>query len=97
MVERLAAQLGAAPDWHWGGEQEQLEALEHYRLDLVAVNLDSSTPWTAKVGLIRPYYTEETGQKPPKRDHVVATPPGENAWLKEVGVFFAEHGSEVRP
>ncbi len=58
LIERFASSLGAAPDWFWGGEQEHMEALQHYELDLVAGGLEASSPWAKKVGLTRPYFTE---------------------------------------
>src|SRR4051812_29357091 len=35
LVREFAQELGATPEWHWGGEQAQMEALEHYQLDLL--------------------------------------------------------------
>ena len=53
LVRDLAASLGAAPEWHWGSEQEHMEALETYDLDLVIGGLESNTPWSKKIGLTR--------------------------------------------
>lgn len=58
LVRQLASELGATPEWHWGGEQPQLEALEHYELDLVVGGLTSETPWSKQVGLTSPYFEE---------------------------------------
>ncbi len=67
LVRRLAESLGAAPDWYWGGEQQHMEALRHFELDLVIGGLDAATPWAKTVGLTRPYFTERIS---------VAVPPG---------------------
>lgn len=58
LVRDFATSLGAAPEWFWGGEQQHLEALERFELDLVIGGLDASTPWAQKIGLTRQYYTE---------------------------------------
>jgi len=98
MVRDLAASLGAQPEWHWGSEQEHMEALEAFQLDLVIGGIESKTPWSKKVGLTRPYYKErdasgaESG-KQRTREHVIATPPGENAWLKRLQEFLQQEKS----
>jgi polar amino acid transport system substrate-binding protein len=58
LVRRFAASLGASPDWCWGSEDRNLEALERFELDLLAGGLQASTPWAKKVGLTRPYFKE---------------------------------------
>jgi polar amino acid transport system substrate-binding protein len=58
LVRRFAAELGATPEWHWGGEQQHLEALEHYQLDLVVGGMTDETPWAKYVGLTSPYFEE---------------------------------------
>ena len=59
LVRQFAASLGATPEWIWGGEQEHLQALERYQLDLVVGGLDASTPWQKKIGVTRPYFVEK--------------------------------------
>ena len=58
LVRRFAAELGATPEWHWGGEQQHMEALEHYQLDLVIGGMTDETPWSKYVGLTSPYFEE---------------------------------------
>jgi polar amino acid transport system substrate-binding protein len=58
LVRRLAAQLGATPDWHWGSENRHMNALKRFELDLVVAGLDAKTPWSKEVGVIRPYFEE---------------------------------------
>lgn len=58
LVRRFAKELGVTPEWLWGGEQEHLEALEHYQLDLVIGGLTDATPWSKYVGLTAPYFVE---------------------------------------
>jgi len=78
LVRGFARTLGATPEWHWGADERHMEALEHFQLDLAIGNLDSKTPWANKVGLTRPYF----------EDHVMAVPPGENAWLKRLSEYL---------
>src|SRR5947209_5783145 len=58
LVKKFAAGLGATPEWHWGGEQQQMEALEHFQLDLVIGGVTNSTAWSKYVGLTSPYFEE---------------------------------------
>lgn len=58
MVRQLAEELGAKPEWHWGSEQQHMEALTHYELDLVIGGLSDTTPWSKEVGLTAPFFEE---------------------------------------
>jgi len=58
LLRNFASQLGTGIEWHSGGEQEQLEALEHYQLDIVIGGLTNRTPWAKYVGLTSPYFEE---------------------------------------
>lgn len=160
LARRLAADLGATPEWVWGGEQRQMEALERFELDLVAGGLTDDTPWKNRAALTVPYFEdrvlvgfaddppgdidglrvsvasgdpvasvlkrkgatpapvarlnraaaplaapdwhlEQLGLRPADvelqtRKHVMAVPPGENAWLMGVEEFLRARGGEVR-
>jgi polar amino acid transport system substrate-binding protein len=73
LVRRFAAELNATPEWHWGGEQRQMEALERFELDLLVGGVTDQTPWSKYVGLTGPYF-EETyavgfpGSPPPPKN-----------------------------
>lgn len=58
LVRRFARELGATPEWHWGGEQQHMEALEQFKLDLVVGGLTKETTWSKYVGLTGPYFEE---------------------------------------
>lgn len=58
LARRFASQLGATPEWYWGGEQQHMEALEHFELDLVIGGLTDQTPWQKRVGLTAPYFED---------------------------------------
>lgn len=103
LIREFAQSLSATPQWFWDTGQRHLEALEQYRLDLVAANLDAKTPWAKKIGLTPPYFDERraslpgTPSRPIERQHVMAVPPGENAWLQRLSAFLDQHKSEVQP
>jgi polar amino acid transport system substrate-binding protein len=56
LVRRFAREIGVQPEWFWGGEQRQLEALENFELDLVVGGFNDSTPWTKRVGFTSQYF-----------------------------------------
>ena len=57
LVERFAAELGAAVEWVDGSEAELIGALEVRELDLVVGGLTADTPWQAKAAITRSYAT----------------------------------------
>ncbi len=85
LVRMFARELKATPEWHWGGEQAHMEALEHHQLDLVIGGITRKTPWKTYVGLTDKYFG----------DHVIATGPGENAWIKRLDEFLARQRSAM--
>jgi polar amino acid transport system substrate-binding protein len=85
LVNELAHQIGARPTWRVGTESTLLAALEARQLDLVIGGLTSTSPWAGRVALTRPY---DAGGTP---SHVMATSPGENAWLVHVEGFLEMH------
>ena len=56
LVRQFARELRATPEWYWGSEQQHMEALEHFELDLVVGGLTDQTPWSKSVGLTSPYF-----------------------------------------
>jgi polar amino acid transport system substrate-binding protein len=70
LVRQFAQQIGPQIEWHWGGEQQQMEALEHFELDLLIGGLTKKTRWSKYVGLTAPYYRERI---------VVGAPPAQHA------------------
>jgi polar amino acid transport system substrate-binding protein len=59
LMREFASQLGAQPEWHWGGEEKLLGALEHYELDAVVGGMSDETPWRKRIGLTRYYFEEK--------------------------------------
>jgi polar amino acid transport system substrate-binding protein len=162
LVRALAAEIGATPVWLWGGEQQHLEALKRFELDLVIGGLTAETPWSKEVGLTSPYFEEhlavgvpagasmldsvkgqqvavargeaiaaylaKKGAVPVRVDdlaqadgpvaapvwqlerlgyartpvelrtdkHVMATPPGENGWIRRLDDFLASRRDQIK-
>jgi polar amino acid transport system substrate-binding protein len=59
LIRQFAAEHGAQPEWHWGGEEKLLGALEKFELDLVAGGFSDSTPWRNRIGLTSAFYREK--------------------------------------
>jgi polar amino acid transport system substrate-binding protein len=74
IIEKVAREQRARVEWNDGNLEDHYEALEKYELDLVAGGISRHTPWSKKLGATRPY----------DKEHVLAVPPGENAWLMTV-------------
>lgn len=109
LVRRLADSLGARVQWVPGGEAELVAALSERGLDLVVAGLDAKSPWAQDVALTTDYLTTDevvavpgaepvdTGAQLSGLDHVMAVPPGENAWQSTVERFLLElDDDEVR-
>jgi polar amino acid transport system substrate-binding protein len=85
VVRGFAKSIGAKVEWHWGSQEKQLEALSQHDLEIVAGGLTKKSPWKSKVALTRPFI----------EPRVLAVPPGENAFLKELEVYLATHREEI--
>jgi hypothetical protein len=81
----------------WGTEQRLIERLERRELHLVAAGLDHKTPWQKQVGLTQAYFESERteGEHERRVEHVLAVPPGENAWLRELELFLHREQAAV--
>jgi polar amino acid transport system substrate-binding protein len=58
LVRQFAAAIGAAPVWVWGAEQQHMQSLKRFELDIAIAGFDSSTPWKKTVGFTRPWFEE---------------------------------------
>jgi polar amino acid transport system substrate-binding protein len=72
----IAANAGARIEWVRLPEFELIKALRKRELQLVIAGFDAALPWAEEVAFTRPYLTSPEGVA-----HVLAAPPGENAWL----------------
>jgi len=76
LVQRVAASIGARIEWVRMPEFELVRAVHDRRIQLVIGGFDPKVRWAKDVALTRPYL-----ETPDGKAHVVAAPPGENAWL----------------
>jgi polar amino acid transport system substrate-binding protein len=58
LIKRFASEIGAEPEWSWGGEEKLLSALEKFELDLVLGGFGDKTPWKTRIGMTSPFYAE---------------------------------------
>jgi|SRR5437588_11484801 len=85
LVRRLAHQLNATPEWHWGGEQAHMQQLERHELDLVIGGITKETPWKKRVGVTDSYF----------QNHIMVTAPGENGWIKHLDEFLTAQRNQI--
>ena len=82
LVEAFARSIDARVEWRWMPPEEALERLERFELHLAAAGLKSSTPWSGRVGLSRPWRGSGDSAR------VLAVPPGENGFLVVLDRFI---------
>jgi len=75
-VEAFAQAQRVRVQWAVGSEEDLVEQLERFQLDVVVGGITKKNPRAKKVGTTLPLY-EGAGGKP----HVILTPPGENGML----------------
>ena len=76
LVARVASSIGARIEWVRAPEFELIRSLHDRKVQLVIGGFDSTVPWAKEVAFTRPYLKSVDG-----KTHVLAAPPGENAWL----------------
>lgn len=90
LVNDIARGEHARVTWVKGAEGDLIKQLQQRRLDLVIGGLTGDLPWAKTLAFTRPYYTDTVtvhtadGPQSTPRKHVLAAPPGENAWLMRV-------------
>jgi polar amino acid transport system substrate-binding protein len=83
-IRGFARSLGANVQWMWGSQENNLQALHDFDVDLVAGGIREKTPWKSKVAVTRPFDGER----------VLAAPPGENAFMVALEKYLAAHRSK---
>jgi len=76
LASAVASSLGARIEWRRMPEFELMRALRKREIQLVIGGFDAKLPWAREVAFTRPYL-----ESPDGKAHVLAAPPGENAWL----------------
>jgi len=88
LVQAIAQELGATVEWVRKPEHELMRDLHDRKIHLVIGGFTDVLPWKQEVAFTRPYFTD--------RDrHVLAAPPGENAWLVAVERAIERHKGEI--
>ena len=91
LVAELAGRLNARIKNVYGSETLLLEGLHRRELDVVIGGFTADSPWKRDVALTKPYHEDRS-----KRQHVLALPPGENAWLMEVERFLHDNEAKLK-
>ncbi|KTC97689.1 hypothetical protein [Legionella erythra] len=82
LLKTLAKHLNAEVIWFSDPQDVLYRRLQDYKIDIVACAIHQDSPWSEILAFTVPY---------DKNDHaayVLAVPPGENAWLKQVNEFI---------
>jgi polar amino acid transport system substrate-binding protein len=74
-VTDVASAIGARIEWVREPEFELIRLLHDRKVQLVIGGFDTKVRWAQEVALTRPYLERD------RKSHVLAAPPGENAWL----------------
>lgn len=79
LVAAIAAVTSARVEIVRAPEFELIRSLHDRQLQLVVGGFDRKVSWAQEVALTSPYITTPDGV-----EHVLAAPPGENAWLMKI-------------
>jgi len=71
----VASAIGARIEWVRQPEFELIRLVHDRKVQLVIGGFDTKVRWAQEVALTRPYLERD------RKSHVLAAPPGENAWL----------------
>jgi polar amino acid transport system substrate-binding protein len=90
LASTIGSSVGATIEWVRLPESELVRALHDREIQLGVGGFDAASPWAEEVAFTRPYLTEGDG-----KSHVLAAPPGENAWLLLLDRQIQQHKSAV--
>ncbi|AFV90724.1 MAG: transporter substrate-binding domain-containing protein [Acidipropionibacterium acidipropionici] len=93
LVRGYARSIGADVRWRIGAESVLAEEMRNGDLDVVIGGLTSTSPWTDKMALTRPYRTVTAPDGSPVK-MVMGAPLGENALLVSLETYLSEHGAQ---
>jgi polar amino acid transport system substrate-binding protein len=91
LVSQLAGEMHARIETTRGAEAELFEKLHQRDLDMVIGGFTSDSPWKTQIAFTRAYHKDQKG-----KDHVLALPPGENAWLVRVEQFLQANEQKLK-
>lgn len=97
LLQQFASQINAEIQWVTGPQNDLLEKLHKFELDVVVGGLTKNTPWKQKVGLTQPFALVPDSTDPSKKiGHVIAVAPGENRLVKELDTFLEGRREDIR-
>jgi hypothetical protein len=95
-MRKIADSLDAEIEWVVDSEGDLLPRLEQFEIDAVIGGLREGTPWRDRIALTQAYHDVPILSGPPGSGHVIALPPGENAWLLDVDRWLQDHRDEIQ-
>jgi polar amino acid transport system substrate-binding protein len=91
LVADLARQLNSKIKPVYGSESLLLKSLHRGELDIVVGGFTEGSPWKREVAFTKPYHEDSHKEK-----HVIALPPGENAWLMHVETYLHQNEAKLQ-
>lgn len=92
LVSSIAVANGTRIEWVRQPEFELMELLLKREIQLVIGGFEATLPWAKEIAFTRPYITTPDGI-----GHVLAAPPGENAWLLSIDKILHAQRHSVPP
>lgn len=97
LIQEFARQQNAEVQWVTGPQNELLDKLHKFELDVVVGGLTKNTPWGQKVSLTQPFAIVPDSANPSKKiGHVIAVAPGENRFIMRLDKFLESKREEIR-
>jgi len=90
LVASIAAAAGTRIEWVRQPEFELMDLLLKREIQLAIGGFEATLPWAKEIAFTRPYLKTPDGV-----GHVIAAPPGENAWLVAVERAIERHKREI--
>ncbi|WP_203455319.1 hypothetical protein [Legionella sp. MW5194] len=89
LLQQLAKHLNAEITWFSDNQEGLYRQLHDFKLDIAACAIRKDSPWSDILAFTIPYSKKNSVA------YVLAVPPGENGWLKQVNEFI-EQQKEIR-
>jgi ABC-type amino acid transport substrate-binding protein len=85
LVKAFAKELNATIDWFVADESELIPRLEKGEIHMLIGGFTQNSPWKKYVGFTNTYIRVDD------KEHAIAVPPGENAFLMRLEQFLNEY------
>ena len=93
LINDYANSINADVEWHHGGEEQLITMMSENELDVVVGGLTDQSPWESDAALTTSY-AESLGVDGSTKQHVMAVPMGENAFMTSLEEFLLEQDIE---